>query len=123
MITGTVNAHHEIVVPLAVGRVPGQTQQIDFVLDTGFDGSLTLPPALVARLSLPWHSRGRATLANGQIEQFDVYLAVMNWDGALRPVLVQEVSATPLLGMAPLLGHDLSVRVAVGGAVEINSIP
>lgn len=57
MIAGVVNAAYEAVVTLAVQGPDGQTRDIDAVIDTGFGGFLTLPPALVAELGLPYKGR------------------------------------------------------------------
>jgi predicted aspartyl protease len=46
----------------------GQEQEIDTVIDTGFNGFLTLPPALVRQLNLPHLGQTRALLANGREE-------------------------------------------------------
>ena len=54
MIQGSVNAAYEAVVTLAVRGPAGQTTEIDAVIDTGFTGFLTLPPALVSELGLPF---------------------------------------------------------------------
>ena len=60
MITGRVTAHGEAVVPLYVGGSGDQGRQIDTVIDTGFNGFLTLPAALKQELGLVWRRRGRA---------------------------------------------------------------
>jgi predicted aspartyl protease len=48
MIVGAVNAWREAVIRLPLRGPRGQEQEIELVLDTGFSGSLTLPPALIA---------------------------------------------------------------------------
>ena len=50
----------------------GQEREIQAVIDTGFDGSLTLSPALIAALGLPWRRRGCALLADGNESVFDI---------------------------------------------------
>lgn len=123
MITGTVNTRLEMVIKLPVLDSAGQEQEIEAVLDTGFTGALTLPPSLITHLRLPWRSRSSAVLANGQVVQFDVYTATIVWDGQPRQVLVQSIDNAPLLGVALLAGHDLRVRVLVGGLVQIEAVP
>ncbi len=46
----------------------GQEEDIEAVIDTGFNGFLTLSPALVRRLALPHLGQSRAVLASGQEE-------------------------------------------------------
>jgi clan AA aspartic protease len=123
IITGTVNARQEILIHLPVRDATGTEHDVEAILDTGFNGALTLPPALIASLGLVWRSRTNAILANGSIQQFDLYAAMVVWDGVPRSVLVQAIDTMPLLGMALLVGYDLRVRVAVGGRVEIEAIP
>ena len=123
MITGIVNARPEIVIRLPVRDAAGVEQEIEAILDTGFSGALTLPPALIASLGLSWRSRSCAILADGSVQQFDIYAATVIWDGMPRPILIQAIDTAPLLGMALLGGYDLRVRVAVGGSVQIEAIP
>ena len=52
MIEGVVNAAHEAVVTLALHGSAGQTRDIEAVIDTGFTGFLTVPPALAGELGL-----------------------------------------------------------------------
>ncbi|HEY4723451.1 MAG TPA: clan AA aspartic protease [Anaerolineae bacterium] len=122
MITGTVNRRHEVVITLLVRDSTRQEHEIESILDTGFTGSLTLPPSLIDSLGLVWRSRSSAILVNGIVEDFDVYVAAVIWDGAERQILIQAIENAPLLGMAMLVGYDLRARVIVGGSVEIEAI-
>ena len=56
MINGQVIAHHVLVhVPL---RLPNQSEMaVEFVVDTGFTGFLTLPLAMVTALNLSFLRR------------------------------------------------------------------
>ncbi len=92
------------------------------MIDTGFDGSLTLPPTLIAVLELPWRRRGRALLADGNESVFDIYEATVMWDGIPRRISVDEVDITPLVGMALLYGYELTVQIVEGGSVLIKPL-
>lgn len=59
MITGVVTADHQVVIPLTVRGPTGQEQEIEAIIDTGFDGWLSLPSSLIALLGLVWRQRGR----------------------------------------------------------------
>jgi clan AA aspartic protease len=86
MITGIVTVAREAVISLTIRGPNGQEQEIEAVIDTGFDGSLTLPLALITALGLPWRRRGRALLADGNESVFDIYEATVLWDGTARRV-------------------------------------
>ncbi len=79
MITGTINADREATIRLMVRGPGGQEQEIEAVIDTGFNGFLTLPPTVVTTLGLPRLGRGRAILANGSQDLFDVYEVTVLW--------------------------------------------
>ena len=117
-----VNAAYEPMVSLAVQGPPGLSRDIEAVVDTGFNGFLTLPTELVAELGLPFVSIGRATLADGSEIAYDVHEAGVLWNG--RPMLIEAdaADATPLLGMRLLDGYDLSIRVRDGGPVVIRAV-
>ena len=121
MITGTVNADYEAIIRLFVQGPVGPAHEVDAIIDTGFNGFLTLPPALVTALGLMRHSRGRALLANGSEELFDIYGVTVLWDGQQRYVEADAVETTPLVGMSLLDGYDLYIQVADGGQVVIQA--
>ena len=121
MIEGVVNAALEAVIALPVSGSAGQTQEVEAVIDTGYNGFLTLPPALVRDLGLPFVTSGRATLANGSEDVFDVYDVTVLWEGQSMSVLVDAADTTPLVGMGLLESHSLYVEVQGGGRVIIGA--
>ena len=120
MIEGIVNANLEAVVTLFLRGPKGQVQQVDAVIDTGFNGYLALPPMLVADLELPVVGDGEAVLADGREVSFNVYGVTALWDGLPRYVETGAVGDESLVGMSMLVGHDLHVKVANGGRVTIR---
>lgn len=123
MITGAVNANREAVISLTVRGPAGQAETIDAIIDTGFNGSLTLPPTIIAALGLRWLTQGRVMLGNGSEEVFDVYAGVVVWDGQLLSTLVDEADTTPLVGMALMYGYELYLPILDGGALTLTPIP
>jgi clan AA aspartic protease len=123
MITGMVTSFHQATIRLIVRGPTGQTQEIEAVIDTGFDGALSLSPADIAALGLPWRHRGRVLLADGTTSLFDIYEATVLWDGAPRRVAVDTADIDPLVGMRLLDGYELTVQAIVGGQVLIKVLP
>ena len=123
MIVGSVNVYGEAVVRLRLAGPEGQAQDVEAVVDTGFNGSLTLPPSIIAALGLPFRRSGRALLADGREALFDVHEAFVDWEGQSRRVAVDAAETDPLLGMALLRGCELKVQVVPGGGVFISPLP
>src|SRR6266498_4365140 len=123
MITGTVTTDREAIIRLTVRGPAGQEQRVEAVIDTGFDGWFSLPPALIAGLGLPWRRRGRAVLADGSASVFDIYEATVVWDRRQRRIPVDEADTTPLVGMALLEDYELNAQVRAGGKVTIKRLP
>ena len=121
MIEGIVNADYEAVITLALRGQEGQAREIEVVIDTGYNGFLSLPPALVAELEFPVLGRSEATLANGVVETFNVHDATVIWDGMSRDIEADAVGPVPLAGMLLLDGHDLNIEVTASGRVLIQA--
>jgi clan AA aspartic protease len=122
MITGVVNANHEAIIRFVVTGPSGQQQDIQAIIDTGFTGFLTLPPASIAALGLSWLSRQPGILADGSVDVFDVYVATLTWDGKPRPVEVEAADTEPLVGMRLLDRHSLRIDVLRGGVVTVTAL-
>jgi clan AA aspartic protease len=122
MITGVVQAE-EARIRLQVRGRRGREQEVEAVIDSGYSGALTLPPALITLLGLRWQSVERATLADGSTCFFQVFVGKLVWDGKVRTILVDEVDANPLVGMRLLRGHELKMQVRARGQVTIKRLP
>ena len=97
-------------------------QEIEAIIDTGFDGCLSLPSSLIVLLSLAWRERGRALLADGSETVFDIYEGIVLWDGQARRIPIHEAETTPLIGMSLLQGYELTVQVRPGGNVAVRAL-
>ena len=82
---------------LNVGGSKNQGRSIDAVVDTGFNGFLTLPSSLIQELGLVWRRRGRAMLADGRDSLFDIYEATVTWNSRPRRIAVDEQTVILLL--------------------------
>lgn len=120
MISGQVNAYREAVVLLPIRNPQGRERAIEAVIDTGFNGYLTLPPDIIAELGLPFRRNGRAVLGDGSAVTFDIHEAVLFWDGRFRRIPVDAADTEPLLGVGLLYGHELSIQFIEGGSAVIK---
>ena len=124
MIEGTVNANNEAVVALTIRGSPGRTREASAVIYTGYTGYTgfpTLPPALVAELTLPYVFSSSGTLAYDMEVGFPVHRATVIGDGGPRNIEADAVGATPLVGMALLDAHSRYVEIRNGGRVVIRA--
>lgn len=123
MISGWVNAFREAIVMVPVRDPQGEARPIEAVIDTGFNGHLTLPPQLIAELGLPFRRNGRAVLGDGSAVTFDIHEAVILWNGQPRRIPVDSADTDPLLGMGLLQNHELTLQVVLGGIATIRPLP
>ena len=62
MITGHVTSAREAIIRIAVRGAGAREETIDAIIDTGFDGFLTLPASFVSHLALPFAGATKAAL-------------------------------------------------------------
>lgn len=88
MIRGKVSGDQQALVTVDIMDGEGLLQPVEVVLDTGFTGYLTLPSDSIQELGLPSVGRRTFELANGELYEFDAYLAAVSWHGRLSDALV-----------------------------------
>ena len=122
MITGQVTVNREAVIELEIVSSNKIKEEVEAVIDTGFNGYLTLPNDLVNRLNLQLAGNRRATLGDGNTVVLDVYLAKVIWHGQEREVLVLQAEGGPLVGMSLLYGNRVILTIVSGGDVTIDPL-
>lgn len=121
MMTGNVRNLHALM-PITFVLPDRPALAIEFVVDTGFTGFLTLPTAAVALLRLPLLHRIPATLADDSVTEVAVHEAVILWEGEERRVRVLATGSRPLFGTEMLAGCEFVGQFVQGGLVTIESL-
>ena len=120
MISGTVTEDREIVIHLEVLDVNQSAVSIQAVVDTGFNGFLTLSIDVLNALGASAAGTRRAELGDGNLVDMDVYFVKVKWRDEDREVLALQAQATPLVGMSLLWGSRVAFDAQDGGAVTIE---
>jgi len=121
MTSGFFTADREPSLSLEV-RGPNGARSFDAVINTGFNGGLTLPPDWIDELRLPQVGEEPLVLADGRQTVTRVYRAYAILDEAAHDTSVAE-APTPLIGTDLLWGFSLYIEFQASGAVEIARLP
>lgn len=119
-MTGTIR---EAVIALNILTPGQQPQSVEAVIDTGFNGYLTLSGEMIHRLALPSAGHRRAVLGDGTVVVLNAYLAKVFWHEQAREVLILQAEGGPLLGMSLLFGSRITIDVIEKGDVKIDVLP
>lgn len=104
-------------------RLPeGSDVEIECVVDTGFEGFLTLPPAVIREYQFPYLARIDANLADDSSIAVYAYLVTILWNSVERQVAVLGIGPRPLIGTALLEDYHLGIDFCDGGTVLIDEI-
>jgi clan AA aspartic protease len=122
VIQGRVNTRREALVSVALRGAQGEELAVEAVIDTGYNGFLTLPPDLIQQLGLPFLRGSRVVLGDGSVTEFAIHEATVAWNGRLQHIPVDAADVSPLLGMGLLYGCELGIKVIEEGAVLIRSL-
>jgi len=123
MITGKVTANLEATIEIEVSGAQPPAHQTEAVIDSGFNGYLTLPSYLIALLKLPYAGNRYAILGDGSDVTLDAYFVTVSWYGQDREVVVLQGDGEALVGMSLLRGSRFSMDVVDGGDVVIEELP
>jgi clan AA aspartic protease len=120
MMIGNVNSRREAIIQFAVLGENNQKKAIKAVIDTGYTGFLTLPSAIITKLELTWYMQEEGILGDGSLCMFNVFEAIVIWDGQLKSIEINESETDPLVGMGLLEGYELNIQGFEGGLVTIK---
>ena len=122
MINGKITTHREAIIGLEVIGSNQKREKVEAVIDTGFNGYLTLPNNLINSLNLQQAGSRRVTLGDGNIVVLEMYFAKVLWHGQEREILALQADGGTLIGISLLYGSRLVLEVIDNGNVTIDSL-
>lgn len=122
VIRGRVDFTLEAVVVVPVRDGNGQFRPVEFVIDTGFDGYLSLPLERIQQLEAEPAGKISVTFGNGQTEDWPSWQCRILWHDRPRDVVVFESRGEFLLGMALLEHSAVTIQVRTDGEVVIEEL-
>ena len=123
MTTGRINQDRELIAPIRVLDANGYVHRFEAVIDTGFDGDLSLPSNLLAPLGMPYSEPGEMVVATGRVFDVIAYEGIAIWRGERRPIRILEAEGDPLIGIGLLWGSLLTDEITDNGEVAISPLP
>ena len=110
-------------VSVAVAGPSREFREIEFVVDTGFSGGLTLPESVIRELNLRLYRQRRVRTAEDRVLRIPTNHGLVQWHGRLLSILVyQSETPRPLLGTAMLENCRLTIDLREGGPVAITPL-
>lgn len=122
MISGTVTTNFDPLLPLTLVNEDGIQRHVDAVIDTGFNGWLSIPLDLIEEMQFSWRHKAWVILADDSEAPCDVFDGAVVWDGHTRRIPIDCGGETPLIGMRLLENHVLQMMVTPNGSLTIDAI-
>ena len=122
MIRGEVRPNRRAMVAVDLLAADGQFQSFNFILDTGFDGDLSLPTQILQGLDVAAEGERIIELADGSRTTTYEWSAIVRWYGAARPITIAESAGEPLLGMNLLWQSRITLETRAYGPVVIEPL-
>ena len=128
MTTGRITEEGEAAIHLTVRRpgAGGEGQQrhvrLEAVIDTGFNGALTLPSEQIEELGLPHVGSDQVQLGDGSLVDVELFGAVIVFEERQHGLLVEQAPTVPLIGTKLLWEYGLRIDFETGGRVEVEAL-
>lgn len=122
MIAGHINANRELVMPIRLLDANQHVHRLEAVVDTGFEGDLSLPPDRIRDLGLRFVQHIDMVVATGRTFRVNSYYGIAIWRGERRPIRILEAEGRPLIGVNLLWGSLLTAEMTDNGAVTIGPL-
>jgi predicted aspartyl protease len=116
---GYVKRNLDPIVAVFVVGDNGHRWRQEAVVDTGFNGNLTMPAGTIQEVGLRLYGLIAVTLADEQTNLHNHYDATVLWEGGERTDHVMESADQFLPGTNLFPGRMLTVQMSEGGHVVI----
>ena len=111
MVKGHINDNLEIKVKLSILSRDSTETEVEAIVDTGFTGDMCLSESLVESVELDYVGTKSFELANGKIEEKEVFLGKIIFDDARQETLfIISESEDTLLGANLLKTKELYIN-------------
>jgi clan AA aspartic protease len=110
MLKGLVNSRGEPVVHITLLSTKGRAGSFPAVIDTGFNGTLSLPEPLIRRMGWRWIGYESYEIATGDVVREKVFVGRIRWFGQVQEVdVVASHAKDILIGTRLLEDHRLLI--------------
>ncbi len=96
--------------------------RVEFLVDTGFDGDLSLPLSLVSRMETSYAASRRVRLADGYESNQDYRQIMLSWDEDTIPIEVLVIETNPLIGVLLMEDYLLQAEMQEEGEVSLEPL-
>ncbi len=96
--------------------------EVNFIVDTGFNGDVALPENLMSQLGLVPTAAHYVELAGGFRQRCFSYEMMLEWEGDERLVEVLTLDGNPLIGNGLWQGALLHAENEQGGEVSFQEL-
>lgn len=111
MLKGIVNDRDEPVVRLHLVSSNERSHLHPVIIDTGFNGNLSVPERLAQRYGWPWIGNESYEIATGDVVEQKVFLGEIRWFGSPQQVYAVVSHADDILmGTRLLRQHQLNIN-------------
>lgn len=96
---------------------------VEFIVDTGFEGELALPASLVRQLDAVFALEREIILADGTRQRRPYFRIALNWHEESRVTEIAVLGGgNPLLGVELLAENLLQIEMTDGGEVSLDPL-
>lgn len=96
--------------------------EVEFILDTAFDGELSIPPDIAMELGLRPVGYRSMLLADGTLRRSQYYRTLVEWDDETRQTEIVLLDSNPLLGVELLKDLLIRIEMAEQGEVRLEDL-
>lgn len=110
--------------PRVTLSLPGRNgaRAVEFIVDTGFDGEIALPPELLRDVDAVFAGDHPVLLADRTYRRRSIYRILLEWGDEDRETEIIEIDGNPLLGNGLMFDTLLQAEMREGGEVVIESL-
>lgn len=122
MASGFFDSDFEPTIELEVVG-PDGARSFTAIIDTGFNGGITLPIDWIEDLGLSQAGDEQMVLADGSLTAAPLFDAYVILNETAYNVVVADASGKPIAGTNLFWGFSLYVEFEANGAVELERLP